>query len=422
MLSPLEIDIRKHLKHNVIVNLSDGVFFGLAVGFGSFTTILPLFVSQMTDSAILIGLIPAIHSMGWQLPQFFMAGKVARLRQFKPMVLRNTIQERLPFLGLALAAWFLPVIGKPLALALTFQMLVWQGLGGGITANAWQSMIAKIIPPDWRGTFYGTQAALANLMIGTSAIAAGYLLTWQDFPFNFTLTFLFTTILMAVSWIFLALTREPIDRDKEIPDQPPSIWSGARDILKRDTNFNWFLAVRVFSQFGIMGFSFYILYALRQFDMDTVTAGFFTATFTAAQTAANLGMGWVGDKIGHRAMLILGAISGLGSIIIALFAPSIVWFYLVFALAGMSIVSIWTTAMAMTVDFGKESERPLYIGLSNTLIAPATFAAPILGGLIADTWGYAPMFITSAFFGVITILILLIFVREPRVIKDISTP
>jgi hypothetical protein len=28
----------------------------------------PLFVSTFTDSAILIGLVPAIHNMGWQLP------------------------------------------------------------------------------------------------------------------------------------------------------------------------------------------------------------------------------------------------------------------------------------------------------------------------------------------------------------------
>ena len=37
--------------------------------------------------------------------------------------------------------------------------------------------------------------------------------------------------------------------------------------------------------------------------------------------------------------------------------------------------------------FGSEAERPVYIGLSNTLIAPATILAPVLGGLIADLAG-----------------------------------
>jgi len=43
----------------------DGGFYGFAVGFASFTTILPLFVSQMTSSSLLIGLIPGLHILGW---------------------------------------------------------------------------------------------------------------------------------------------------------------------------------------------------------------------------------------------------------------------------------------------------------------------------------------------------------------------
>ena len=72
---------RKHLRFNVTIGLMDAALFGLGWGFSSFGTIIPLFVSQMTDSAILIGLIPAIHAVGWQLPQLFTANQVARLRR-----------------------------------------------------------------------------------------------------------------------------------------------------------------------------------------------------------------------------------------------------------------------------------------------------------------------------------------------------
>ena len=79
-------DNDRNLRHNFIVNTLDGGFFGLGVGFASFVTIIPLFVSQMTDSAILIGLIPAIHAMGWQLPQLLTVEHVTRLSRYKPMV------------------------------------------------------------------------------------------------------------------------------------------------------------------------------------------------------------------------------------------------------------------------------------------------------------------------------------------------
>src|SRR3970040_1684553 len=121
---------RKHLRYNVTVNLLDGGFFGLAIGFASFGTILPLFVASMTDSATLIGLVPAIHSAGWLLPQLFTASHTSRLRKYKKTVLMNTIHERVPFLGFAIVALLLPKIGLQTGLILAFLLLTWQGLGG----------------------------------------------------------------------------------------------------------------------------------------------------------------------------------------------------------------------------------------------------------------------------------------------------
>ena len=87
MLSPIEAYIQKHLRFNFIIGLFDGGFFGLGIGFASFTAIIPLFVHHLTDSVLLIGLVPAIHNMGWQLPQLFTAGWLARERTFKPLTL-----------------------------------------------------------------------------------------------------------------------------------------------------------------------------------------------------------------------------------------------------------------------------------------------------------------------------------------------
>jgi hypothetical protein len=159
-LTKVEQFTRKHLRYNVTVNLLDGGFFGFALGFASFSTIIPLFVTNLTDSAILIGLAPAIHTIGWQLPQLFNAGQISRARKIKPIVLRNTLHERFPFLLLAIIAFLIPAIGKEWALLITFMALIWQGLGGGFTANPWTSFISKIIPAESRGTFFGMQGGL----------------------------------------------------------------------------------------------------------------------------------------------------------------------------------------------------------------------------------------------------------------------
>lgn len=412
---PLEQQIRKKLRSNVIVGLVDGSFFGLALGFGSFSTIIPLFVSHLTTSATLIGLVPSIHAVGWQLPQLFTAGRLAHLRRFKPTVMTATVHERLAFLGLAVVALLFPYIGATTALVATFLLLAWQGLGAGFTANAWQSMIAKIIPSDLRGTFFGGQAAAANILMSLGAIAVGYILDVLGFPYGFAVSFLITGIFMGVSWIFLNQTQEPESPEPVRQDIPAASLRGAWGILRRDRNFSWFLVTRILALLATMGFSFYIVYALRRFDMDPVTAGWLTATLTISQTVANLSMGWAGDRFGHRPMLILGALALALSSLLAWGAPSLDWFYLIFVLEGLANVAIWTIGMAITVEFGTEVERPAYIGLSNTLVAPFSIIAPILGGWLVDTVGYQMMFMLAAGIGLITAAALTFLVKNPRI-------
>ena len=413
-LTKIEQFARKHLRYNVTVGMIDGGLFGIALGFGSFGTILPLFVASMTNSATLIGLVPAIHTAGWLLPQLFTAGYTSRLRRYKRTVLLSTIHERIPFLGFAIVALLLPKIGLQAGLILTFLFLAWQGLGGGFTANPWTSMISKIIPPENRGTFFGTQAAMANLFISGAAIIAGYVLNGYEASTNFAICFFIAVIFFFLSLGALAFTREPTDFDKVIEEHPIPLWHGASAILKRDKNFNWFLLARALSQFATMGFAFYIVYALRRFEMTEVTAGYLTATLTIAQTVANAGMGWLGDKIGHRAMLIIGAAAATVSSLLAWMAPSLAWFFPIFVLTGFANVSIWTNSMSMTVDFSDEKDRPYYIGLAQTLTAPATIIAPLLGGWIADAQGFAVTFGISTVLSVIMLGILTFIVKEPR--------
>ena len=183
----------KDLKHNFLVNILDGAFFGWGVGFTSYTTIIPLFVSTLSSSATLIGLIPAIHNMGWQMPQLLLAKRISKMERVRPFVIKATIHERLPILGLGFVGLLLPVIGSDIALVLTFLLLIWQGLGSGFTANAWQIMISKVIPGNILATFFGAQSAAANLLASLGAYLAGLLLVALKPPFDFASCFFITS-------------------------------------------------------------------------------------------------------------------------------------------------------------------------------------------------------------------------------------
>lgn len=395
-------EIYKDLRHNTIVNLLDGGFFGFAAGFASFVTILPLFVSTMTDSPFLIGLIPAIHATGWQLPQLFTAGWISRQERIKPLVIWLTGWERAPYLGLAVVAFLLPRIGIQLGLILTFSLLVLQGLGAGFTANPWQSMIGKIIPAERRGTFFGLQAGAANLLASIGAVLAGQILGRIEGPTGFGWCFSIASALLIISWVFLALTREQKQLHPTVEEgsnKKNRLFEHLGQILRRDRNFRWFLFGRMASQLAAIGYAFYTVYAVKHHGVSTIEIGVMTGVLLGTQIIANISMGWVGDRFSHRLVMQFGLLSMAFSALLAWWSPAPIWFYLVFILAAIGNVAIWTVALSMTLEFGSESERPAYIGLANTLVAPANILAPFLGGWLAASYGYQTAFAVSALGG-----------------------
>jgi len=413
VLSPVEVFVRKHLRFNFLVGLLDGGAFGLGMGFGSFTAIIPLFVHHLTDSALLIGLVPAIHNMGWQLPQLLTAGWISGVRRYKPLTLAMTVHERLPFLGLALLALLMPGSSKPVILTLSFLMLVWQGFGAGLAANPWTNLVSKVIPQEMHGTFFGTQSAAFNGLAGVSALAAGLILSRVDSPRSFSVCFALTFAFMALSFIFLALTRET-DSPRAEHGRSAPLLGRAMDVLRADANFRAFLAVRVLSQFAGMGFAFYVIYAVRRFGVSDAAAASLVAFLLIGQVVLSPAMGRLGDRWSHKGVMSVGALGASLSAVLAWQAESPAWFYAIFLLEAVAIVAIWTIPLALSVGFAKhESERPLYVGLANTLPAPAAILAPAIGGWIVDAAGFSTMFILSALAGVGMALALWFLVKDP---------
>src|SRR6185503_7594679 len=109
----------------------DGATFWFGLSFISSTTIVPLFISKLTDSLLPIGLAAVIAQGSWFLPQLFTANSVERLARKKPVVVNlGLFTERLPMWLIVVAAL---VAGRSptLALVLFFVGYAAHGLGAG---------------------------------------------------------------------------------------------------------------------------------------------------------------------------------------------------------------------------------------------------------------------------------------------------
>ena len=153
----IDAEVRRHYRHNSVVNVLDGTFFWGGSSLIASTTILPVYVSRLSDSKLLIGLVSMIGTTGWLLPQLFTANWVQRLPRKKTLPVRvGLFTERLPVVLLALSVLLAPRF-PGLALAAFFLTLAWHTVGAGAVAVAWQDMIAKIIPIDRRVAVLGQQ-------------------------------------------------------------------------------------------------------------------------------------------------------------------------------------------------------------------------------------------------------------------------
>ncbi len=410
--------VLRNLRHNALMLIMDGSFFGFAMGFASFTTVVPLFLSTLTNSSVLIGLIPSVRMMGYQLPPLFLARAVARRKNYKTMILLNTLQERIPFLGLALVAYFSAVLGNQLSVILVFLLIIWHGLGGGMTANPFQNLIVKIFPPEYRATILGAQSSGNNLLASAGAVLAGILLARLPSHLGYSACFLMAAAGVTASYICLSALREyQSDEKNGTQASEISFWSGVKAILARDRSFCWYLAARMLSQFAMMASSFYILYTVRSLGMSESTAAVMTSVLFIAQVIANPGVGWLSDRWSCKGVLEIGTIALAVGPLLAWLSPTSGWFVLVFVLTGISNAIFFILGLVYTMQFGSDQERPLYFGMANTFTAPVTLIGPLVGGWLADTYGFQSTFLAAALAGVLALGVMHFLVKGPQKIN-----
>ncbi len=184
-------------------------------------------------------------------------------------------------------------------------------------------------------------------------------------------------------------------------------------ILQTDQSFSNYLVSRFISQFGMMSYAFITVFAVSRLGMTTIQAGIMTSILLITQVVANPLLGRLADKWSRKSVLILGCVCSAMSSLLAITFKEFGLFSVVFILAGVANACYWTIGLTISLEFGTEEQRPVYVGMSNTLVAPATILAPLLGGILADMFGYTIMFIVSAIFAGISVTILAALVRDP---------
>ncbi|MDV6374735.1 MFS transporter [Deinococcus arenicola] len=371
-----------------------GVFVG--DGFLNVTVVVAGFAARLGAPNWVIGLLPAIAGGGWMLPQLLVAARVRGLPHKLPVYRSAASVRTLSYLSMALIAAFLA--DQPtLCLTLFVLAMLLNSLASGVAGLPFLEVVSKTVSTERRPRFFGTR----NLYGGLLAFGAGLLVRWilgsdLEFPLNYALIFALGTAAYTFGyWIFGRVTEPP---------DPPQEALGFRAEFRaipetlRDPYFRAFLSVRLLLAGASMSEPFFAVYALRELQFPAAILGVFVMALTGAAPLSNIVWQRVAERKGSRRIIRYASVFyGLAP----LYAAAVgmlglgKWAYLgVFMLTSVAAQGFSLGHTNHLLNIAPANARSRYIGTLNTLVGAALFT-PVLGGLIADRFGYLPVFAIS---------------------------
>lgn len=418
----VEAYVRQHLRWNMGAGIIDAMFFQLAQQIMSNETVIPLLLTQLGASTVVIGLATALVSLGLLVPQLLMAGLTEGLRFKKPISLVSGAVERASFflIGLALLLW--GARAPQLVLVLYLILRTVGSISLGMILPAWSAMIGKVIPTRRRGQFFGIGRSLGAVLGVGGALLAGHLLETQGFPAGFSYCLMLGSAAMFMSWGGLAMTREPPDLEIKPHTTLATYLRQLPALVRRDRNYARFLIARTIAVLGTMAMSFVIVYGAQRFTLTGTQVGGLTATIAVVQVVMFLVWGLVADRYGHKAVLSACAGAMALAVTLAGWAPGLWGLYLALGLVGAAHGGEVISGSNITLEFARPSDRPTYIGLTATLLAPARTLAPIIGGAVAAAFGFRWLFAVAGVCSLAGVALLGFSVTDPRVAGVESSP
>jgi len=407
--------VAKSFRRNFLVNGLDLIFWHFGDSFVSVDTILPVFVSTITTSPVVIGMVRAIWNAGWFMPQLFLAPSVEKKSRQLPTVLVLGALERLPYLVLGFAILWLPSLDPGAAVAFFMALYVWKSFAAGMVALPWQEMIAKVIPVSRRGRFIGYANLVGRAMGVLGGIVAGVVLKRYAYPQNYAVLFFIAFVVITISWGFLAMNKEPeIKKEPTGLEKQPPYLERLKGIMRSNSNFRKYLISRGLCYIGNMAYGFVAVYAIQRFNLPDTYAAVFTVILFGGGIIGFAIWGGLGDRLGHKRVLVLSTLVWIMGLLLLGFTSSLTWIYIIFGLMSIASTGNMVGDFNIAMEFGPESERPTYIGLARTLTGPILLLAPIAAGLIVKGWGYTAMFNVSLVFVIAGFVLLTLNVEDPR--------
>jgi hypothetical protein len=396
--------VPKHeVRRSFALNIFNGAVFNFASRLIDPPLVLTWFVSQLTSSNLLVGLVAPLGQACWYLPQVFMSTHIQRVERKMPIYSLTAMVRVLAWLLLAMVVWFVP--NRTLVLVGFFLLYSIAWTAAGLAGLSFFDILAKTIPGRQRGSLFAWRQFLGGLL----GLGAGWVVRTVlnypvlPFPRGHASLFLLYGVTIAPAMVAFAAIREPSGKVATESLTLVQQLQRARHILRNDGIYRRYIGGKLALGLTEIALPFYGIYAKNVLGAAEGMVGVYLAARVVGQLLCNLPWGYLSNRKGNRIVMRLmsigtGLTALLGITLVALVGalrPQGAWLpYLalpLFFLNGAVLPARVLTGGNFLLELVSESERPLYLGLSNTLTGVVVLISG-LGGLVVDVLSFTGLF------------------------------
>ncbi len=401
------------MRKNYYKGIFNGAVFSLGEAASNPGLVLTLLVRQLGGSFFLISLLPVIQNIGYLLPQLIVGGRVQALSYKLPTYRLFALLRIVAMVAVVVSCFYATTIDASVAIFLIIFSNALFYFGGGVTTLSFQDVVAKIVPSTTRGRFFGMRQLCGGLL---AFLIGGPLVRWLlsdtspfAFPYNFAIISLFSLCCYAMAMAVFATVEEP-----KAPHVVPAIpfrdaIRAAPQMLRGNALYRRFIWARLCLLIGRIAEPFYIIYITEQLHLPKSTSGSLIAAGAVAAALSNMVWGRLGDRRGMQWLLSFTGGLSIFPPLMMIVAPFLVpfgqtvvlgWILLISLMVGMSADGTGIASMTFLLEVAPPEQRPLYMGLANTLLGIGAII-PIVGGILINVLGYTSTYGIAALFCII---------------------
>lgn len=402
-----------NLKRNYLGNYLHGMLGMTGFRLVNSPTFLPAYLHMISGSNTIVGLGLALQQVGGIVSPIFAGSKVEHRTRVMPAALWMGGLARLAVAGIAVSGWLLK--GTPLVISVLGFMLMF-GVFMGAQRVVFAILLAKVIPISRRGRLQAWRNATGGAIAAGLAWAAGtYLIGPNVFGNGYGTTFAVAVVLTSMGlWTLQFLLKEP---------EPPTTRAQGRfrdrlrefpRLISSDPAYAFFLLVQMLASSARIATPFYVLYVGASIHLTGSMLGALSLAFLGADTLSNLVWGYLGDKTGFRLVLLFSLAAWVAATLLVMNIHEPWAIFLAFFGLGAGQSGYNMAAQTMILEFGNRDDLPMRIAVSTTAESITATLGPLIGGRVADVFGYPAVFGISIGVLAAALMVLLGFVKEPR--------